>query len=106
MGRDSKATTANPTAKTASAMAGGRSIFMEVEGVHPVGVRRLRRKGAPIAVSSCVAETPGKRSPLHVRNSALKSSGDQLSGAPRTTKLVRRLLEFASQTAAFHVPSP
>ena len=43
MGRDSKARTAKPASKTASAMAGGRSNRMEVEGVHPAGVRCLRR---------------------------------------------------------------
>ena len=43
MGRETISMTANPPARTASAMSGGRSNLIEVEGVHPAGVRRLRR---------------------------------------------------------------
>ena len=43
MGRDSRATMAQPTAMTASATAGGKSILMEEDSVHPEGDRRFRR---------------------------------------------------------------
>ena len=41
IGRDSRARTATPTARTASAMAGGRSSRMAEEAIHPEGERRF-----------------------------------------------------------------